>query len=200
MNEEPKLLLEHIRGTREEGRHILMHAVPTVGLMLAAGVGMFVYKDHHLLAWFWQRDPWFPWIWMVMVCGIGGFLIFGVGVRTFRMDKQFVLRVFEDRIECESPHHSSGPSFRVAFADLQSLDKDTREDTRWAIVTGAGEAFELTINYDNPVDRIVACIRAARPDLEILEITRKNFRAIWTARLKGMAPKSEAAQMVGDGK
>ena len=89
------------------------------------------------------------------------------------MDGHYRLSVFSDRIECESPHPSFGPSYRIEFREIQFIEHDTRGEgtNMWTVVTQTGDRILISHNYGNPVSRIVGLIQSARPELEVRNVT-----------------------------
>lgn len=162
MNHSREPLLEHIRTTRGEGWRKLWTALYTA-LGLVAGV-LFLDLHWHLR----QEQATFFWMYLAITGIIISLTIFGYVVPNFRMGRRFTIRVFDDHIECESPHPTFGPSYNIAFADISLIEHDMSCDgNSWTMITQTGDRVSITPNYGNPVGRIVAIIQATRPDIEV---------------------------------
>ena len=159
MTEPQQPVLQHTRTTRSEGLRALVRALLVGGVLLAAPLFLQIHRDSPVFFWACQ-----------VICGvIFCFFVVGYAVPNLRLHGHYRLCVFPDRIECESPHPSFGPSYRIEFREIQFIEHDTRgEGTNiWTIVTQTGDRIFLSHNYGNPVSRIVGLIQSARPELEV---------------------------------
>ena len=163
MTEPHQPVLQHTRTTRSEGLRAFVRALLVGGVLLGAP---FIFDLH-------RDSPVFFWVWQVIGGSILCFFVVAYAIPNLRMHGHYTLSVFPDRIECESPHPSFGPSYRIEFREIQFIEHDTRGEgtDNWAVVTNAGDRIPLTPNYGNPVSRIIRLIQTAQPNLEVREPT-----------------------------
>src|SRR6185295_10540891 len=112
MNQTREPALLHTRTSRGEGWRALITALYT-GAGLGGGI---------LLTNLRQIDPVFFWTFLAICGTILCLVIVAYVIPNFLMDRRFTIRVFDDHIECDSPHASFGPSYNIAFADIQFLE------------------------------------------------------------------------------
>ena len=125
-----------------------------------------------------RSEPALFWAWQVLCGSMLCFVVVVYVGPNLWMHRHFRLSVFADHIECESPHPSFGPSYRIAFSEIQLIERDARGegDAKWTVVTHAGDRIPLSYNYGNPVSRIVGLLQAARSDLQVRDITWQSER------------------------
>jgi hypothetical protein len=96
--------------------------------------------------------------------------IFGYAIPNIRLNTYFSVRIFEDRIECESPHPNFGPSFALKLEEISHFECDNDGD--WVIVSVSGEVFGVTPNYGNPQPQVLNTLHSLRPDLETKHVKK----------------------------
>jgi|GEM_PF-3963663 len=119
-----------------------------------------------------EDSPIIFWAIVVVMGGAGGILFIGYFIPNLVMSRQFSLRIYSDRIVCESPHRSLAPAFDLPLSEIQFLEHDARGDAEsWTIVTHDQKRHFITHNYGNPVKRIVKILMAAEPPLKVVKLT-----------------------------
>ena len=173
MIEPQQPMLQHTRTARSEGLRALVRALLVGGVLLAAPLFFGAHRD----------SPAFFWAFQVICGSILCFFVVAYAVPNLRMHGHYRLCVFPDRVECESPHPSFGPSYRIEFREIQFIEHDNSGDGigNFTVVTNAGDKILISHNYGNPVSRIIRLIQAARPNLEVRQLTWQSKKQQQTA-------------------
>lgn len=126
---------------------------------------IFVAGDYWFFPRLWEQEPFTPVAFLIMEF----VMIFGLGwyaVTNIRSDQDFICRIDHERLECIAPARDCGESFNIRLADIDRLEEVNRgKSYSWDICTNDGRRFHLMYNYQNPVKRFLATIKALRPDV-----------------------------------
>lgn len=169
------LVLEHTRSARRAGFLNLFKAS-----LLLAGVAWMFFQPGEIGVLCWCS--------LGFLSALGLLLLFSVALPNLRARGDYTLRIYTSRIVSESPVPSLAPTFDMPLSEIDHLEHDTRGDTdAWTLVARDGNRYEINHNYRLPVRRVVRILQAAKPPLEVVNLT--VWESPWAKRRK---PKSSA--------
>jgi hypothetical protein len=82
-------------------------------------------------------------------------------VANFIKGGEFVCRIDETYIQCQSPVRGCGPTFKIPIADIVKLEKQVVEDSAgwWDICVRSGKRFQLTNYYGLPAEKVALLLQ-----------------------------------------
>jgi hypothetical protein len=119
----------------------------------------------------WDYDRTFVFAWyglFAVITPIG--IVYGV--RNIRSPGTFQCRLSKERLECNVPVPGCGDSFSIAVQEISKIEKVAPlgdGGPRWYVWDHSGRRYALTVNYGNPVERIVALIQELNPAVEEIQ-------------------------------
>lgn len=147
---------EHVRGTQATARRMIISGA--IGGPLYLGILAFLIARRDIVPFF---------IFAAILIGLWIYGIVRYLMPNLRVDGEFAMRVFGDRVECRCPIPHLAPTFNLAYESIHHLENEYHSEgpETWTIVTHSGERFTIPGEYDNPIEKVVRAMLTVRPDL-----------------------------------